>query len=321
MPDTNTLDTQHLPVLLRAAQIEPSTFDESTRTVEVVFSTGAQVRRFDWARERMFDEELVISPDAVNLARMNAGASVLNSHGQYDLRDVIGVVERAWLNGPEARASIRLSERPELAGIVTDIQSGIIRHISAGYSTEAIEMVPPEQRTDGGKRWLYRATRWTPAEISFVPIPADAGSGTRNQPTPGAEPCIFTTRAAAQTLKAPTMPESIEPGGAPATPQPAAPIVVPDTRAADIADLCTRHGVPTLTAGLIRNGATIEAAGLAVLAELAHRDAASGGHRNVAHIETVQDEMVVRMAGIEQAILHRVAAATKLDDSEERIAR
>lgn len=32
-------------------------------------------------------------------------------------------------------------------------------------------------------------------------------------------------------------------------------------------------------------------------------------------IETVQDEMTVRMAGIEQAILHRVAASTKLDDN------
>ena len=39
---------------------------------------------------------------------------------------------------------------------------------------------------------------------------------------------------------------------------------------------------------MIRNGTTAEAAGLAVLAELARRDAASGGHRNVGgRIETV----------------------------------
>ena len=326
-PTADAPQTGTMPCLLRAAQIEPATFDAAARTVEVVFTTGAQVRRYDWARDRIYDEELVISADAVDLSRMESGASVLNTHGQYDLRDVIGVVERAWIAGTEGRAAIRLSARPEVAGIVTDIQAGVIRHISAGYSVQAIEMVPPEARTDGNNsRWLYRATRWQPAEISFVPVPADAGAGTRSNSAqqPQQPPCVFTTRAAAHTTqKDLTMPQSIETGGAPATPQTpaAAPAAAPahaaapDTRAADIADLCARHGVPTLAAGLIRNGSSVEQAGIAVLAELAHRDAASGGHRNVARIDTVQDEMTVRMAGIEQAILHRIAAGTKLDDN------
>ena len=325
MDDQNptSLTTTHLlPTMLRAAQIEPATFNESARTVDVVFTTGAKVRRFDWLRERYYDEELIVSPEAVDLARMNAGASVLNTHSQWDLSDVIGVVERAWIAGAEGRATVRLSNRPELAGIVADIQGGVIRHISAGYTIQSMEMVPPEARTDGdNSRWLYRATRWAPAEISFVPVPADAGSGTRSQPSQGGQPCEFTTRAAAQTQKDPTMDE-IQAGGAapapaitPVAPAAAAAPAVQDTRAADIADLCARHGVPTLAAGLIRNGSTTEQAGIAVLAELARRDAASGGHRNVARIETVQDEMTVRMAGIEQAILHRVAAGTKLDDN------
>jgi len=318
-----TLTTQHLPALLRAAQIEPTTFNEAARTVDVVFTTGAKVRRFDWLRERYYDEELIVTPDAVDLARMNAGASVLNTHDQWDLNAVIGVVERAWIDGAQGRATVRLSNRPELAGIVADIQGGVIRHISAGYTIQAMEMVPPELRTDGDTtRWLYRATRWQPAEISFVPVPADAGSGTRAAPTPGTLPCVFTTRAAAQPQKDPTMDE-IQAGGAapapaitPAVPATAAPApAVQDTRAADIADLCARHGVPTLAAGLIRNDSSVADAGIAVLGELARRDTAAGGHRNVARIETVQDEMQVRLAGIEQAILHRVSAATKLDDN------
>lgn len=92
-----------------------------------------------------------------------------------------------------------------------------------------------------------------------------------------------------------------------------------DTRAADIADLCARHGVPQLAAGMIRAGTSTADAGLQVLAELARRDAASGGHRNVTpRIETVQDEMQVRLAGIEQAILHRVSVGTQLDDNGRR---
>lgn len=322
-PESPAQNTQMLPAMLRAAQIEPASFNADKRTVEVVFTTGAKVRRYDWGRDRVYDEELVVSPEAIDLARMNAGASVLDTHGQWQLSNVIGVVERAWVSGTEGRATVRLSDRPELAGIVADIQSGVIRHISAGYTTQTIEMVPPDARTDGDRsRWLYRATRWQPAEISFVPVPADAGSGTRSQPTQGGEPCVFTTRASVPPTQENPMPQGTETGGTTAPEQTtsapaAAPAAAsaPDTRAADIADLCARHGVPQLAANMIRSGATVEAAGLAVLAELAHRDAASGGHRNVARIETVQDEMTVRMAGIEQAILHRVAASTQLDDN------
>lgn len=116
------------------------------------------------------------------------------------------------------------------------------------------------------------------------------------------------TTAPAQTL-APAAPAAT----LPATTAPA--VAAPDTRAADIVDLCARHGVAQLASGMIRAGNTIEQASRAVLDELARRDSASGGHRNVGRIETVQDEMTVRMAGIEQAILHRVAASTKLDDN------
>jgi len=45
------------------------------------------------------------------------------------------------------------------------------------------------------------------------------------------------------------------------------------------------------------------------------RDAHAGGQRNVTNVVTVQDSMQVRMAGIEQAILHRIAPATKIDDN------
>lgn len=334
MPDINT--TQLMPSQLRAAQIEPSTFNEAKRTVDVVFTTGAIVRRFDWIRERYFDEELIVSEEAVDLSRMKAGASVLNTHGQWELDDVIGVVTDASIVGREGRASIRLSERPELAGIVSDIQSGIIRHISAGYSIQRMEMVPPESRTDGGTVWLYRATRWTPMEISFVPVPADAGSGTRSQPSQGGTPCEFITRAAAHQPQEETMPQAIDQGGtqnqaaatedqtraAPAV-QPAAPAApaVDQTadllaRTAQISELCARHGVAHLAPELIRSGADVGKASAAVLEALARNDAAAGGHRNAApRIETVRDQMQVRLAGIEQAIMHRISPTAQLDEN------
>ena len=86
-------------------------------------------------------------------------------------------------------------------------------------------------------------------------------------------------------------------------------------RAADITDLCARHGVAHLAAGMIRTGSSVEQARTAVLDELARRDSAAGGHRNVGRVETVRDEMTVRMAGIEMAVLHRIAPGTALDDN------
>lgn len=85
-------------------------------------------------------------------------------------------------------------------------------------------------------------------------------------------------------------------------------------RAAGITELCTRHNVPALAVDLIRSGKTVEAAGLDILGHLARNDAASGGHRNV-RVETVQDEVETRMAGQEEAILHRMDTRTKLTDN------
>lgn len=336
--------TRFLPMQQRAATLAPASYNAAARSVEVVWTTGARGRRFDFWSGQAYEEELVVSTDAIDLTRLNNGqAPVLNTHDAYALENIIGVVERAWIDGAEGRATIRLSDREDVAGLVRDIETGIIKNISVGYNVRKYEIISAANRTDGGTLPLYRGVDWQPAELSFVPIPFDAATGTRaaGDASRGLD-CEFTQTASQAGLSVPptvgitaatppeegnrTMPgNSNAAGGTPApveitpaapaapTPTPAAP--TGDTRAADIADLCTRHGVPQLAAGMIRNGATAEQAGLAVLAELARRDAASGGHRNVGRIETVQDEMSVRMAGIEQAILHRVSAKTQLDDN------
>jgi hypothetical protein len=338
MPSENTQQKRFLPTQQRAAAVAPATFKAADRTVEVVWTTGARVRRMDYWSGQSYDEELVVSDTAVDLTRFNTGgAPVLNSHNSYDLESQIGVIDRAWISEGEGRAMIRLSEREELAGLVRDIESGIIKNISVGYNVRKYEIVSAANRTDGGTVPLYRAVDWEPAECSFVPIPADALSGTRSETSHGS-PCEFiTAEATAEAIRAPaqlhqgnTMPQGKENGGASATPTPTAAPAVVETRsapaaatpapetinlAADITDLCQRHGVSHLAGNMIRSGQTLDQARAAVLGELAVRDAASGGHRNVGRIETVQDEMQVRMAGLEQAILHRVAPSTVLDDN------
>jgi hypothetical protein len=155
--------------------LPPASFDPSARTVDVTWSTGAPVQRRDWATGRPFLEVLAMDPGTVDLSRLNAGAPVLNTHGSYELADQIGVVESAAIEGGQGRATLRLSERDDVAGIVADIAAGVIRNVSVGYVVDEWLVTPatdtaPETRT---------ATRWTPYEISFVPIPADAGAQVR----------------------------------------------------------------------------------------------------------------------------------------------
>lgn len=329
-----TEKNRFLPTQLRAATVAPSTYNAAERTVEVVWTTGARVRRMDWWSGQAYDEELVVDESAIDMTRLgNGSAPVLNTHSSYTLDDVIGVVERAWVANGEGRAVLRLSERAEVAGLVRDIESGIIKNISCGYNVRKYEIISAANRTDGGTVPLYRAVDWEPAELSFVPIPADALSGTRSDTSRGsacefsitaAAPGAAAHRAAAHIPQESSMDPVTQVGGAPATPViPAVTAIEGNTsvvldlaaRAADITELCVRHGTPTLAAGMIRSGQTLDQARAAVLTELAVRDGQAGGHRNVTSIQTVQDGMQVRMAGIEQAILHRIAPGTKLDDN------
>lgn len=80
-----------LPVIGRAGTLQ--SVDEASRTFEVLWTTGAQVRRYSWVRDEEFDEELVVSPNAMRLDRLNSGAPFLNSHSSYRLDSILGVVE------------------------------------------------------------------------------------------------------------------------------------------------------------------------------------------------------------------------------------
>lgn len=172
---TTTIQTGHD---YGRAMLDNSTFDKEARTIEVVFATETPVKRYSWSIDGVFNEILDISKAAMNSERLDTGgAPVLNSHSRWDLSSQIGVIERAWIDDgkKEARALLRLSGREDIQGIIKDIEDGIIRNISVGYSVQ-------EYRVDKDKTpHEYRATKWTPSEISFVPVPADHNSGTRSK--------------------------------------------------------------------------------------------------------------------------------------------
>src|SRR5688572_26033331 len=84
-------ETIRLPLFARSAQLRAESFDDSDNSIEVIFTTGAKVQRRSWV-DGEFEEELVVTPEAVRLDRLNSGAPFLDSHGNVSLGTVIGSV-------------------------------------------------------------------------------------------------------------------------------------------------------------------------------------------------------------------------------------
>jgi phage head maturation protease len=159
-----------IALLTRRADLAPTSANPDARTVEVIWSTGAPVRRRDMAGQ--YIERLSLAPEAVDLSRLQ-GASVLDAHRQSAVRDVLGSVQSAAVDGQRGTALIRFSARQEVEPLWQDVLSGILRHVSVGYSVEEWA-----ETTENGVRVLT-AVRWTPHEISLVPTPADPGARIR----------------------------------------------------------------------------------------------------------------------------------------------
>ncbi len=184
-----------LPLQTRAdARLQPETIDAEARTVEVLWSTGVPVPRRDPFTGRRYDEVLSLEPAHVDLSRLNAGAPLLNAHGAYNLLNVLGVVERAWIaeadDALEGRAVVRFSEREDVEPLWQDVRAGIIRSVSVGYAVRAYEVIDHD-----GQVPLWRAIDWQPLELSAVPIGADQAAGFRARQD--LAPCHLIHRAAA----------------------------------------------------------------------------------------------------------------------------
>lgn len=165
-----------LPRMGREVTFKPETLDTEKRTVEVIFSTGASVRRGGYFTEP-YVEQLDMNSKSIRLERFKNGASVLNSHNRYDLSSVLGVVEDARIENGIGIAKIRFSERADVEPIFQDVANGIIRNVSIGYQIHS--MKEQEREKDGTK--VLRAVDWEPIELSFVSVPADKGANVRSQ--------------------------------------------------------------------------------------------------------------------------------------------
>jgi phage head maturation protease len=158
-------------------EIRTASYDEAARTIEVVWTTGARVRRYDWRSGQPYDEELVVSPNAIRLDRLNKAGAFLNNHSDRSLRDVLGSVVQGSIRFEKgaALALVRLTRAPDVADIIQRIVDGDVRSISTGYRVHLVE----KTEKANGEIGLWRCTDWEPWELSAVAIPADDGAHVR----------------------------------------------------------------------------------------------------------------------------------------------
>lgn len=181
------------PFTFRAAV---STINQDRRTVDVVFSTGAAVERYDFATGKQYLEKLSMNPSHVRLERLNKAAPVLDAHSAFSIADVMGAVveDSARFVSGAGVATIRFSRREAVEPVWLDVLDGIIRNVSIGYR---VYLYVEEGR--GGERQLpiRTAVDWEPFEISLVPMPADMGARVRgDQARSLANECVLVRNAA-----------------------------------------------------------------------------------------------------------------------------
>lgn len=327
MATTNqTLET---PLLQMRAAVRPGSVNIEERTAEITWTTGSRGKRWSWSIGE-YQEELAVTADAIRMDRLNNGAPFLNAHDQWDLDSVIGVVERAWLEGSEGRALIRFSNRPEVDPIFRDVKDGILRNISVGYIVHRYILVEDGEDTVP----LYRAEDWEPTELSLVPIGFDDGAKVRSAKTPAEYQgqrfsTLFETREAEEPVALPA---------AVATTQEETPMTEEEKRAAEelirreaqdaerkrcmtIRQMAKKVGIADdFVEDLVERGISASDASAAMIDKLAERQTAEQGQSRNSQATDVTgavDQAVVtaKRGAMLNALLHRCDPSAKLDDA------
>lgn len=325
---TAMTQTHETPMLSLRAAVRPGSVDIENRTTELTWTTGAKGRRWSWDIGA-YMEELEVTPEAVRLDRLNNGAPFLNTHSAWELGDVVGVVERAWLEGGAGHALVRFSKREDVEAIFQDVRDGILRNISVGYSVHRYELI----EAPDDKLPTYRAVDWEPMELSLVPIGFDDGAKVRSAKTPADyQGQRFTTLFETREAETPT-----EQPAAVANPREENAMTEEEKRAAEesirreaaeaerkrclsIRQMARKVGLDEEVAeDLISRGVTLEQASAELIDKLAERQQSEQPESRSAHAGVTSDidlsVVAAKREAMQNALLHRCNPKVKLEEA------
>jgi len=162
----DTLNKVKIGKQFRTLEIDRGQINEEKRTIELSFSSEEPVDRW-WGREILGHDK-----GNVNLRRLRIGGPLLIDHDQSKL---VGAIEEVRIDESDrkGRAKVRFGRSDTAKEVFNDVIDGIRSNVSVGYQID--ELVLEEEKK--GDLSTYRATQWTPYEISLVSCPADISVG------------------------------------------------------------------------------------------------------------------------------------------------
>lgn len=159
-----------LPKLRMEANLEPGTLDQEARTVQLRWYSGATVDRYSFF-DGPYKLTFAMEPKNVRLGRLSSGSAPLKGGhvSNSDLGSVVGVIQKAWLEKGEGRATVRFSKRSDVEPFFQDVQDGILRNVSM----EAVIHELDDVTEKGDEIPHFLAVDWEPHAVALVAVGAD----------------------------------------------------------------------------------------------------------------------------------------------------
>lgn len=154
----------------------PTTLNREARTVEVVALSGLApaVRPApapDGTRTAWVEE---LAAAGADLSRFINGPALKDHQNRTDA--AVGTVAEARIEGDRIAATVRFDGSTAADDLISKVEAGSVRGVSLGYRVT--------KWATAGKRDglpVFRATAWAPHELSFTPVPVDAGATVRSE--------------------------------------------------------------------------------------------------------------------------------------------
>lgn len=270
----------------RSLALNREAINKDERTVELAFSSEEPVERW-WGIEVLGHSSRECDAKWVGSGR----APLLADH---DPRQQIGVVLSAEIGADrKGRAVVRFGKSARAEQEWQDVLEGIRQNVSVGYEINELQLVKEEQGVQ-----TYRATKWTPLEVSLVSVPADMSVGVGRTDDSAATKPVRVIRAQPQkeTIVDNT---NVAAPAAPAAPAPAPidlaavrseAVRLEQERVRAIQYLGGRHQLKDLTDKAIVDGTTIDQFRGHVLDELEKRGASKPLYQPAAEIGLSEKE-------------------------------
>lgn len=307
--------TREVGPLSMRADVVPGSLNEEARTVDVVWTTGARVKRSSWFDGPWY-EELSTNPNHVRMERLLSGrAPVLLQHNAYDPDAHQGVVTTARLSEGKGTATLRfLTGDADADKTWNKIRQGVLTSVSVGYSVHKSEKI------EGGDETIpvYRATDWEPYEISPVAMGADPDAHMRSANL-RTNMCEFVTRGQEPQKESRTMDEDMKVAAAEAARKAEVQVAAEAAASAErerantITLLVRKAAIDATTADtLIAEGKTVDEARAFVLGKLMERSESTPISSHV-RIEGGLTEKEKRVRGATAWMVERVGATELIE--------